>query len=298
MRYKIAKALIIFWTAFISVGAFIGGISMLVKPDGSILHMEEMLPYFQLLPFADVLFKDYLFPGIALIIVNGITNALACTLVIMNKKVGFILGPIFGFTLMLWIIIQFVIFPPNILDTLYFIFGILQLLCGYFALVSYNQKYFKFDEGDYPNVNKGSKTLVVYFSRLRYTKKIAYIKANELGADIEEIKTKERTEGTLGFWWCGRFGMHHWAMDTFPLEKDLSTYDKIIIVTPIWVFNICPPIRDFMRKNKDVLSKKKVEMIYNHFNPWLPRCAIKEAREYANVISITSKTTMLGHTFK
>ena len=129
MRYKIAKALIIFWTAFISVGAFIGGISMLVKPDGSILHMEEMLPYFQLLPFADVLFKDYLFPGIALIIVNGITNALACTLVIMNKKVGFILGPIFGFTLMLWIIIQFVIFPPNILDTLYFIFGILQLLC-------------------------------------------------------------------------------------------------------------------------------------------------------------------------
>ena len=141
-------------------------------------------------------------------------------------------------------------------------------------------------------------TLVVYFSRLRYTKKIAYIKANELGADIEEIKTKERTEGTLGFWWCGRFGMHHWAMDTFPLEKDLSTYDKIIIVTPIWVFNICPPIRDFMRKNKDVLSKKKVEMIYNHFNPWLPRCAIKEAKEYANVISITSKTTMLGHTFK
>ena len=53
MRGKIFKGLILFWCAFIGIGAFVGGISMLIKPDGSILHMEQMIPYFQVLPFAD-----------------------------------------------------------------------------------------------------------------------------------------------------------------------------------------------------------------------------------------------------
>lgn len=32
-----------------------------------------------------------------------------------------------------------------------------------------------------------------------YTKKVAYEKANEIGANIIELKTKEKTDGTLGF---------------------------------------------------------------------------------------------------
>ena len=297
MRAKIFKGLLLFWCAFIGIGAFVGGISMLIKPDGSILHMEQMIPYFQVLPFADVLFQNYIFPGIALIIVNGISNLVAFLLIIRNKRIGYILGTIFGFTLMLWIVIQFVIFPANVLSTLYFIFGCLQLFCGYNALVSYNQKNFKFNEKDYQNINKGSKTLVVYFSRLNYTKKIAYIKANQIGADIIELKTNERTENTLGFWWCGRFAMHRWPMETLPLSIDIKTYEKIIIVTPIWVFKMCSPVRDFMIKNEHILKEKQVEVILNHFNPWLPKAAIKEVKKYTNVLKVESKTTMLGHTF-
>ena len=140
MKAKIYKGLILFWTAFIGLGAFVGGISMLIAPDGSILHMQNMLPYFQVLPFADVLFQNYIFSGIALIIVNGISNTIAFVLILQNKKLGYILGTVFGFTLMLWIIIQFIIFPPNLLDNLYFTFGCLQLICGFFALVLNNKK--------------------------------------------------------------------------------------------------------------------------------------------------------------
>ena len=140
MKAKIFKGLILFWTAFIGIGAFVGGISMLIKPDGGILHMQNMLPYFQVLPFADVLFQNYIFSGIALIIVNGISNTIAFVLILQNKKLGYILGTVFGFTLMLWIIIQFIIFPPNLLDNLYFTFGCLQLICGFFALVFNNKK--------------------------------------------------------------------------------------------------------------------------------------------------------------
>ena len=297
MRFKIFKISILFWTAFIGLGAFLGGICMLIKPDGSILHMQDMLPYFSVLPFSDILFQDYIFSGISLIIVNGLTNTLAFILIILNKRIGYVLGTIFGFTLMLWIIIQFVIFPPNLLDALYFTFGVLQLICGYNALVSYNQKYFIFNEEDY-KINKESNILVVYFSRLKYTKRIAYIKANNLNADIYEIKTKERTENTLGFWWCGRFGMHKWPMEILPIDNDLNKYEKIVIVTPIWVFRMCGPIRDFIIKYKDLLNNKNVDIVFNHFNPWLPKGAVNEIKKHININNIESKTTMLGHTFK
>ena len=298
MRAKVFKIIILVLTGFISIGAFYGGIAMLIKPDGSLLQMQSMLPYFQVLPFADVLFQDYVFSGIALILVNGVTNALAFILILFNKRVGYILGTIFGFTLMLWIIIQFVIFPLNALDIIYFTLGCLQLIFGYAALVFYNQAHFHFDPEDYPDVAVSSKTLVIYFSRLNYTRKIAYEKANELHAEVVGLKCKERTEGILGFWWCGRFGMHGWPMETTTLMKDLNQYDKIVLVTPIWVFRMCPPMRDFVARNQEILRLKEVDVVFNHFNPWLPKGAVNEIKKYANICAVSSKTTMLGHTFK
>lgn len=298
MRLKVSKGILLFLTVFVGLGAFYGGICMLIKPDGSLLRMENLLPYFEVLPFSDVLFQDYIFSGISLIIVNGVTNILAFILIILNKRIGYILGTVFGFTLILWIIIQFVIFPTNALDIIYFTLGVLQLIVGYIALVSYNQVNFKFNESDYQNINNESKTLVVYFSRMKFTKKIAYETANKEDAEIVDLKSKERTEGTLGFWWCGRFGMHKWPMETYPLDKDLNKYERIIIVTPIWVFRMCAPMRDFVNKNQDVLKNKEVKVVFNHFNPWLPKGAIKEIKKYANVVEVVSKTTMLGHTFK
>ena len=86
MRLKIFRALLLFWTIFIGIGALVGGVCMLIKPDGSILHMETMLPYFSVLPFSDVLFQDYVFSGIMLIIVNGLTNLTAFALILLRKR--------------------------------------------------------------------------------------------------------------------------------------------------------------------------------------------------------------------
>ena len=298
MRFKVFKVIVLVISIFVGVGAYVGGIAMLIEPKGSILRMEAMLPYFQVLPFADILFQNYIFPGIALIIVNGISNTIASILMLRNKRIGYVLGTVFGFTLMLWITIQFVIFPMNALDIIYFTLGVLQLLTGYIALVSYNQVFFKFDENDYQEINKESKTLVVFFSRKKFTKKIAYETANKEKATIKELITKERTEGDLGFWWCGRFGMHAWPMETEPLDINLNAYSKIILVTPIWVFKMCSPMRDFINKNKDILKQKEVCVVFNHFNPWLPKGAIKEIEKSINIKEVQSFTTMLGHTFK
>ena len=99
--------------------------------SGETLQMEFILPYFKVLPFNEILFKNYTFSGICLLIVNGITNLIAAYLLIKNKKIGIILGTIIGFTLMLWITIQFIILSLNILLIIYFIIGLIQLLTGY-----------------------------------------------------------------------------------------------------------------------------------------------------------------------
>lgn len=59
----------------------------------------------------------------------------------------------------------------NVLSTSYFIFGLMQLIIGYITFVFYTQEQFEFNINNYPNINKNNKILVVYFSRMGYTKK-------------------------------------------------------------------------------------------------------------------------------
>ena len=113
---------------------------MLIDPSGKALRMDGLLPYFQVLPFSEYLFQDYIFSGIALLIVNGISNLTAAVLIMMKKKIGVVLGGIFGITLMLWICIQFVIFLPNFMATSYFVFGLIEALTGYMTWVFQKQE--------------------------------------------------------------------------------------------------------------------------------------------------------------
>lgn len=227
MRYKITRKFLIFWCLFVGIGALWGSINMFIDPTGKLLQMDKMLPCFQVLPFSNILFQNYIFPGIALLIVNGISNLVAAYLLIKNKKSGIILGTAFGLTLMLWITIQFIIFPTNILSITYFVVGIIQLITGYMTYVFYTQEQFKFDTNEYKNIGKNKDVLVVYFSRMGYTKKVAYEEAEKQKADIIELRAKEKTENTSDFWWCGRYGMHKWSMPIYDIdveEKNLLLY--------------------------------------------------------------------------
>ncbi|MDY2889337.1 MAG: hypothetical protein SOU19_07210 [Candidatus Caccosoma sp.] len=294
-RLKIPRIILLFLTLFISIGAFAGGIVMLIDPSGKMLKMNLMLPYFQVLPFAEYLFQDFVFSGISLIIVNGISNLIASILIIKNKKIGYILGFIFGITLMLWICIQFYIFPPNFMDILYFILGLIQFIVGFMSFVFYKQTIFYFNELDYKNINKNSKTVVVYFSRMGYSKKLAYEIANANSYDVSEIKTSEFTKDTLGFWWCGRFGMHSWKM---PLSEnyDLTKYEHVIIVSANWVFKICAPVREFLSVYKEELEKKLTDIYLTHFNPSICQCAYKELNQYINNdVNVHSYQSMYGN---
>lgn len=263
MRYKKARRALVFWTLFIGIGAVAGALGMLLDPSGKALGMDAMLPYFQALPFAEIVFQDFVFSGWALLVVNGLTNLTAAALLIAKKRAGVILGGVFGVTLMAWIGIQFYIFPPNFMSTAYFIFGLLQAVTGYAACIFAAQERFHFDASDYPNIGNDPRRLVVYFSRMGYVRKKAYEAAERTGAAIYEIRATEKTSGTLGFWWCGRYGMLRRPMPIEPLGIDLSAYDHVTLCSAIWVFSLSAPMREFCEQAAGKL--READYILVHF---------------------------------
>ena len=57
--------------------------------------------------------------------------------------------------------------------------------------------------------------------------------------------------------------MHKWEMPINDIKIDISLYKKIIIVSPIWVFNISAPIRAFCHRYSKSINE--VEYIFTHF---------------------------------
>ena len=226
-RYKIARRWLLFWTLFIGLGAVAGALGMLLDPSGRALGMDAMLPYFQVLPFADVVFQDFTFSGWALLIVNGLTNLTAAGLLLARKRAGVILGDVFGVTLMLWICIQFYMFPPNFMSTIYFFFGLAQAATGWAAWVFWQQESFQVDITQYPHIATNPDRLVVFFSRMGYVRRIAYEAAERTGAAV--------------------YGMHHWDMPIEPVTADLTAYAHVTVCAPIWVFALAAPVRTFCR---------------------------------------------------
>lgn len=136
MNRKKLTSISIFWSLFISLGALWGALMMFIDPSGQMWGLEEILPALQVLPWPEVFFTNFIFSGIVLFCVNGLTNAVSFILLIRRQRYAPQSVICCGVILMLWITLQFIIFPLNVLSTAYFVFGLLQTLTGYFLLTS------------------------------------------------------------------------------------------------------------------------------------------------------------------
>ena len=276
-RYRVARGILLFWTLFIGLGAVAGALGMLIDPSGRAMGMDAMLPYFQKLPLAGLLFQDLTFSGWALLLVNGLTNLTAAVLLLLDKRAGVVLGGVFGVTLMLWICIQFYMFPFNFMSTAYFCFGLAQALTGYAAWVFARQEEFASYIQRFDRVGTDPRRLVVYFSRLGAVRQAALEEADRTGAQVFELRTGEHTEGTSGFWWCGRFAMHGWEMPLERLPEDLERYEHVTICSPIWVFRLSPPVRAFCRAARGRI--READYLLVHYQKCLYEGAAREMDE-------------------
>lgn len=124
--YKIFSVLLL---AFNMLGAFYGGTSLILYPDGSDIQLD--LNFLEHSPF-----KNYLIPGIILFCVNGLFSAFVLWQVVMNKRHAAKLIIVQGILLTGWILIQIMLIRS--VFGLHFIMGGTGLSLIAFGCLQYN----------------------------------------------------------------------------------------------------------------------------------------------------------------
>ena len=99
------------------------------------------------------------------------------------------------------------------------------------------------------------KTLVVYFSHTGHTQTIAEAIAANYGSDIEQIKERNDRIGFSKYLAAGRDAMLKRPGSIQPAHKDPAQYDLVILGTPIWAWNLSPPMRAYIAGHKSKLNQ-------------------------------------------
>ena len=103
------------------------------------------------------------------------------------------------------------------------------------------------------------KAAVVYYSMSGNTEDTARKIAEKLSAELIRIEPEKEypNKGLKKFIWGGKSAVmgETPALQSYRFSGD---YDRVIIGTPVWASNIAPPIRTFIRENKDKLRGKSI----------------------------------------
>lgn len=92
---------------------------------------------------------------------------------------------------------------------------------------------------------QSNRPLVVYYSRQGHAKMLATALKNHIHADIEEIRS-EKKRGVFTIMMEQLFGLDD--RQAAP-EKDLSQYNPIIVVAPIYFMKLSAPARTFIDRS-------------------------------------------------
>jgi flavodoxin len=95
-----------------------------------------------------------------------------------------------------------------------------------------------------------SDTLVVYFSRTGYTRRVAEHMARMMGADCEPIRERKARRGWLGYWRSAREAMRGRRIEIEPATLQPRNYSMVVLGTPVWAGNVSSPMRAYIAKHR------------------------------------------------
>ena len=134
-----------------------------------------------------------------------------------------------------------------------------------------------------------SKILIVYYSLTGNTQFIAETLRDTIEADILELKPIKELKSSSGtrFMWGGYQSTMKKKPELMDIDINPLEYDLIILGTPVWAWNISPPMRSFLSKFD--LTGKNVALWMCHAGDGVKAMErFKDALKNANIIeSIT-----------
>jgi flavodoxin len=102
------------------------------------------------------------------------------------------------------------------------------------------------------------RTLLVYFSRTGYTRKIAEEIAGRCGADLEAIEDVRARTGIIGYLRSAREAYKKLPIEIRPAVKNPADYDLVILGTPVWASNVSSPMRTYLTSHGRELKQVAV----------------------------------------
>ncbi len=104
---------------FVALGAYPGGLVMIISPDGSLMGVEGVVER--------IAFDSLLIPGILLLTVNGIGQTVAGIYSLRKHRLSPYLSAVFGLALIAWILVESLMLQKIVfLSILYFAIGVFQ----------------------------------------------------------------------------------------------------------------------------------------------------------------------------
>ena len=101
------------------------------------------------------------------------------------------------------------------------------------------------------------KVLVAYYSRTNVTKKVGDEIAKSLNADVEEIISKVKYDGKIGYARAGKDAMGEKIIDLGDLKYNPSDYDLVYLGVPVWVGKAANPIISYIKHNEGKFNDVK-----------------------------------------
>ena len=118
-------------TLFIAVGAVGGAVMMWMDPTGVSWGGEPMLDLLRAkMPWPEVLFKDFIPSGFALLAVNGLPQIFAALMLFKNHRWAYWACLACGIILMLWIVLEWWIWGFVALSNIYFVLGLVEAVAA------------------------------------------------------------------------------------------------------------------------------------------------------------------------
>lgn len=126
---NVARGFLVVVSILNGLAGLVCGVLFIVGPDGSLMQAGALLPVIATMPLANVFFQDFLWIGIAMLLVLGIPNTVAAVLLVRKSASQYRATLATGILLLLWTGFE-LIFMPNGLAIGYFVVGVVVVVAS------------------------------------------------------------------------------------------------------------------------------------------------------------------------